>query len=464
MRILPRTVLRATATVLLFALGSIALLVSLTAPAQAQRKPVDRIAAVVGDNIILTSEVDQMVRRQTQRQQRSYSDELWMQSLETLIDQKILAEKARRDTNLTITDQQVSRQLDRRINQMAKQAGGEDELTKMYGKSILEMKETFREDFRSQMLAQRLRQKRMKDIDVTPSEVRQWFEKIPTDSLPDLPKTVRLSHIVKYPAPSSEAKAEARKLIRTVRDSIVDGSASFSAMAQQYSDDSRTASSGGKLGTVKLDQLVPEFAAVASRTPAGKVSQIFYNENRQGYHILRVNSKSGGTVDLDHILLKVQSETSDAKRVKSALNTIRDSILHRDQPFELMARRHSEEDRSSENGGRVTDPQSGTRNLVLDALNPTWRRTIRDLEEGEISKPTKVQLLNGDEAFHIVRLDRRTPAHRANLDTDYNRIRQLALQEKRKRKMQKWIDSLRDEVYVDVRVTKDDLSELRSRR
>lgn len=464
MRILSRTVFRATVTALLFGVGSAVLLVSLSAPAQAQKKPVDQIAAVVGDNIILTSEVDQLVRRQAQQRQRSYSDDLWMQALETLIDQKILAEKARRDTNLTISDQQVSRQLDRRIDQMVQQAGGEDELKKMYGKSVLEIKETFRSDFRSQMLAQRLRQKQMQEIDVTPSEVRQWFEKIPTDSLPDLPKTVRLSHIVQYPAPSAKAKAEARKLIRTVRDSITEGSASFSAMARQYSDDSRTASAGGELGSVQLDQLVPEFAAVASRTPVGDVSQIFYNENREGYHILRVNSKSGGTVNLDHLLIKVQSGTSDAERVKSSLNTIRDSILHHDQPFELMARRHSEEDRSSDNGGRVTDAQSGTRDLVLDALNPTWRRTIQDLEEGEISKPTKVQLLSGDEAFHIVRLDRRTPAHRADLDTDYDRIRQLALQEKRQRKMQKWIDSLRDEVYVDVRVTKDDLSELRSMR
>lgn len=464
MRILPRTVLRTTVSALLLGMGSVFLLVSLTAPAHGQKKAIDRIAAVVGDNVILTSEVDQLVRQQTRQQQRSYSDELWMQALETLVDQKILAEKARRDTTITISDQQVSQQLDRRIQQMADRAGGEDALEKMYGQSILEIKETFQSDFRSQMLAQRLRQKRMQNIDVTPSEVRQWFEKIPTDSLPDLPKTVRLSHIVKYPTPSEEARAEARKLIRTVRDSIVDGDASFSAIAEQYSDDSQTASAGGALGTVNLDQLVPEFAAVASRTPTGKVSQIFYNENRQGYHILRVNSKSGNNVDLAHILIKVQSGGSDAQRVKSFLNTVRDSILKHDQPFELMARRHSEEDRSSENGGRVTDPQSGTRDLVLDALNPSWKRTIQSLNEGEISKPTKVELLTGDEAFHIVRLDRRTPAHRANLETDYQRIRELALQDKRSRKMQEWINSLRDEVYVDVRVSKDDISELRSLR
>lgn len=430
----------------------------------AQSRTLDRIAAVVGDDIILTSEVDQLVRQQTQRQQRSYTEELWMRSLQDLIDQKLLAEKARRDTTLTVSAQQVSQGLDRRIDQMANRAGGRDQLEKVYGQSILEIKEQFRSDFRSQLLAQRLRQRRMQKIDITPSEVRQWFEEIPTDSLPNLPKTVRLSQIVRYPKPSDAALAEAESLITSIRDSIVDSGASFEAMARQFSDDGGTASSGGALGRVNLDQLVPEFAAVASRTPVGQISQVFYNESQEGYHVLRVNEESGNTVDLNHILIRAESEDSGAERAKSFLRTVRDSIVNHDQPFEVMARRHSEEQRSSENGGRVTDPQSGTRDLVLDALNPSWRRTIRNLEIDEISQPAEVQLLNGDQAFHIVRLDDRTPAHRASLEEDYERIRQLALQDKRNRRMREWIDELRDEVYVEVRVSEDDLAQLRSVR
>lgn len=435
-----------------------------SSPVQAQRQTVDRIAAVIGDDVVLTSEVDQLVRQQTQQQQRSYSDDLWMQALQDLIDQKILAEQARRDTNITISDQQVSQQLDRQIEQMASRAGGEEQLEKIYGKSVLEIKETFQSDFRSQLLAQQLRQRRMQRMEITPSEIRQWFESIPTDSLPEIPKTVRLSQIVQYPEPSQDARAETREMISSIRDSIVNEGASFEAMARQFSDDSGTASAGGALGNVNLDQLVAEFAAVASRTPVGNVSQVFYNENREGFHILRVNSKSGNTVDLNHILLEVRSGESDVERVKSRLSSIRDSILTHDVPFSTMARRHSEESGSAENGGRVTDPETGSQDLVLDALNPSWRSTIGELETGEISQPTEVQLLNGDDAYHIVRLDRRTPAHRANLEMDYQRIRRLALQDKRNRKMREWIDSLRDEVYVDVRIAKDDISELRSMR
>mgnify|MGYP006283452573 CR=1 FL=1 len=449
-------------------LAALLLSSTLALPAQAQQQiaqgeVVDEIAAVVGDNIILTSEVDQLVRRQTQQQGASYSDDLWMRGLQNLIDQQVLAEKARRDTTLTISDEQLSSQLNRQIERFKKQAGGEKQLERMYGKSILEIKETFRADLRDQLLAQRLRQRRMQNIDITPSEVRQFFENIPQDSLPDLPKTVRLSHIVRYPKPSKAAREEARNIITTIRDSIVNKGASFTAMARQFSDDQGTAANGGLIQNVNLNELVPEFAAVASRTPVGEVSQVFYNDSRNGYHIMRVNSRSGGTVSFNHILIRINPDATEDEQAIQYLNAVRDTLKNYEVPFELMARRHSEDERSSENGGRVTDPQSGTRDLVLDALDSSWRRTLRDLEEGEISQPTEVQLLNGDRAYHIVKLERRTPAHTVNLEMDYQRIRQLALQQKRQRKMQEWLDELRNEIYVDIRVSKGDLTAQRQR-
>lgn len=425
------------------------------------REVVDRIAAVVGDNIVLQSEVDQFVRQQTQQQNVSYSTDLWMNALEQLVDQQLMAEKARRDTTITVSDQQVQAQLDRQVEQLQSRAGGRQQLEQIYGMSIRQIKETFQEDIRDQMLASQLQRRRRENINVTPSEVRQWFERIPKDSLPRLPKTVRVSHIVRYPKPTQKARKNANALITSIRDSIVNEGASFEAMARQFSDDQATASAGGSLGGVNLDDLVPEFAAVVTRIPVGEVSQVFYNESRNGYHILRVNSRSGNTVDLNHIL--IQAPPNEEKTVEY-LDAVRDTLLrNEDVPFELMARRHSEDERTAQNGGRVTDPQSGTRDLALERLGPSWRRTIENLEEGEISPPSQVQLLNGDEAYHIIRLGRRVPAHRVNLETDYERIRQLALQDKQNRKMREWLDTLRDEIYVDIRVSESDLTAMRRR-
>jgi peptidyl-prolyl cis-trans isomerase SurA len=419
---------------------------------------VDQIAAVVGDDIVLQSEVDQMVQRMLQGRQQSFSKDMWMQALDQLIDQKVMAEHARRDTTITVSDQQLESQLTMQIDRFKQQAGGTEALEAAYGKSVLELREDLRGDLREQILAEQLRSRRLQKIEITPSEVRTWFEQIPQDSLPRLPQTVRLAHIVRYPKPTQAAKREARQVITAIRDSIVDAGASFEAMARQFSDDPGSAAQGGRFVDVDVSNFVPEFAAMATRTPEGEVSQIFYNSTHNGFHILRVNDRTGTTVDLNHILIRVDPARSESSQAMETLAAIKDTLTTYDVPFELMARRHSEEDRSAKNGGRVTDPQSGARDLVLEALGPSWRRTVRSLEVSEISDPAEVQLLNGERAFHIVLLQRRTPAHRVNVETDYERIREYALQAKQQRKLQEWVRDLREEVYVDVRIQEDDLT------
>jgi len=461
----PRPASAAARTIALLLLAAFFWATAALAPVAAQPsdgRVVDQIAAVVGDDIVLKSDVDQLVSRMVQQRQASYSDRMWMQALDQLIDQKILAEKARRDTTISVSDGQLESQLTRRIDQLKQQAGGEDALENAYGKSIIELKDSFKEDFRNQMLAQQLRQRRMNNIDITPSEVKQWFEQIPQDSLPRLPKTVRLSHIVRYPKASETAKEQARERITNIRDSIANQGASFEAMARRYSDDQGSASAGGRLSNVALDDLVPEFAAIASRTPVGKISQVFYNDQHDGFHIVRVNSREGGTVDLNHILIRVDGTDDDASQAMEYLETVRDTLMQYEEvPFALMAKRHSEEEDSAQNGGRVTDPRSGSRDLVLRALGPSWRQTLRSLDVGEISQPSEVKLLNEEQAYHIVKLEARTPAHRVNLEQDYDRIRQYALQDKRQREMNKWLSELRGEIYVDVRISEDDLTAMR---
>lgn len=414
---------------------------------------IDQIAAVVAGDIILQSEVENAARSIVQqRPTLSLNDRLMRDALSQLIDQAVLAHKAREDTTLQVSDQQVETQVDQQIRQFARRVGGEEQLEEIYGKSVLEIKEDLREDVREQLLAQRLSQRHMGTIDVTPSEVRQWFQQVPQDSLPNLPTTVRLSHIVRYPKPSEDARAEAREIITTLRDSIVHGGASFADMARQFTDDQATAPDGGRISGVSLDDLVPEFAAVASRTPIGEVSQIFYNPAQEGFHILRVNDRSGGTVDFNHILIQVDLRSADPQPTIDYLRAVRDTLQRTDVPFALMVRRHSEEDRSAELAGRVVDPQYGTRDLVLQNLGPSWRSTLDTMEVGEISQPTEVRLLNGDRAYHILRLERRTPAHRMNLEMDYERIKEFALQDKRARERRKWLDELREETYIDIRM------------
>lgn len=427
------------------------LLALLASPALAQQgEVVDEIVAVVGDEIVLQSEVDAMLANLVRQQpQASLSDDMWMQALDQIISQHVMTVAAKRDTNITVTQEQVDQALEQRINQMIQQVGGQARLEELYGRSLIRIRSDLRDDFRDQLLAEQLQSTKVRDIRITPTEVREWFAQFPTDSLPTIPEMVRVAHIVRYPDVTSEAVSEAREIISAIRDSVVVGGAEFEEMARQFSDDPGSAQAGGRIENTNLGDLVPEFAVVASRIPVGEVSQVF--ETPFGFHILRVNERRGEIVDFNHILIRIDNTRIDPSATIDYLSAVRDSILNQNIPFATMAKRHSQEEESAQLGGRVIDPQTGERDLVLENLDELWRATLDTMTTGEISEPARVQLEDDRQAYHIVELQRHTPEHQVDLDTDYERIEQYALQEKRSRVLQEWIGQLREEVYVELR-------------
>jgi len=410
---------------------------------------IDEIVALVGDQIILRSEVNGFVEGIARQQQLTRSDRLWADALNQLIDFKVLAEHARRDTTIQVEDAQVEQALDQRIDQLSAQVGGRGQLESLYGKSVSQIKADLRSDFRDQLLAEQFQSQKLQKIRITPTEVRQWFDEIPVDSLPELPEMVRIAHIVRYPKVTDAAREEARSILSTIRDSILSASSSLEAMARRFSDDPGSASRGGRYGFTKLSDLEPEFAAIASRIPINELSQVF--ETRHGAHVLRVNDRRGDVVDFNHILIQYDLSRADPSEALDYLSMVRDSLMNQDVSFGVMARRHSEEAQSARQGGRVVDPRNNSRDLPLAALGSSWRSTIASIEPGEISEPSEVELLDGQRAYHVMMLERHTPAHRLSLEADYERIQEFALQEKREREYRKWIAQLRDGVYIEYR-------------
>jgi len=417
--------------------------------AQAQEHVIDEIVAVVADDIILRSDVDALLLGIMQQQQLQYSDELWAQSLNQLIDQGVLTEHARRDTNINVTDDQVNQSLDQRISTLTQQVGGTVRLEEIYGQSVPEIRASLREKFRERLMADQFQNTKLQTIKVTPTEVREWFSQFPTDSLPTLPTMIRTSHIVRYPAIPESAKEEAFEIVSAIRDSIVAGRSTLEDMARRFSEDVGSAANGGRYEEMQLGNLVPEFAAVASRATPGELSQPF--NSPFGYHILRVNSRVGDQLDFSHILINIDKSRADPTEAIALLTSLRDSLLASSVPFELLARRHSEEETTAEIGGRVIDPQTGERDLFLEAMGEEWQALADTLEIGEISLPGPVTLQDGSLAYHIVQLQRLIPEHRVDIETDYARIEQLALDAKRNSEMREWLDMLREEVYVETR-------------
>ena len=419
------------------------------AKAQSDEEVIDEIVSVVGEYIVLRSEVDGIVLRFLQQQQLEYSEDLWLTALNQLIDQRVLTIHAKRDTNIVVSDDQVEQALDQRVDQITAQMGGASQLEEIYGKSTLEIRSDLREDLRDQLLADQFQGQKISSIRTTPSEVRSWFSQFPTDSLPTIPEVVRVSHIVRYPTLSNEAKEYARELVTSIRDSVLAGAFTLEEAATTFSQDQGSKNNGGRYEGSRLRELVPEFAAVASRANIGELSQVF--ESPFGFHVLRVNERRGDIVDFNHVLIQVDEAKADPTEAIERLSLVRDSILSQNMPFELMARRHSEEEVSSKLGGRVLNYSTGERDLPFEALNFTWRNTLNGIDEGEISEPAEVELLDGKRAYHIIQLKQRIPEHKVDIETDYERIESLALQDKQNRVLAEWLSQLREDVYIEMR-------------
>lgn len=419
-------------------------------PVHAQQETVlDEIVAVVDGEIILRSDVNALVLGVMQQQQAELSDRLWLDALNELINQKVMLSHAKKDTTIQITPEQTSQEVDARIDRLIAQAGGQQRLEEAYGKTVAEIKADLTSAVRDQLMTAEFQRRFMQTIKVTPSEVRAWFNRIPQDSLPTLPEIVRVAHIVRLPEPDPAAREEALHIINTLRDSIASGGATIEELAK-FSDDTPSAANGGRYENIRLSELVPEFGAIAASLEPGELSQVF--ETSYGYHIMRLNSRTGDIVDFNHILIKIDDSRVNPQPAIDLLTAIRDSVVNKNIPFERLARRHSEEPRSASRGGYVSDPRSDDRDLVLSALSDAWQMTINDLDVGDVSEPAKFELLDGRTAWHIVWLQDRIPPHAVSLEKDYDRIEELVLQEKRANELDAWLRKLKQDVYVEIRV------------
>lgn len=426
---------------------------------KASSKKLDQIVAVVNDHIVLKSEVDQQVQQyimqiqQQGNQQVSFSKEIWYTVLQNTIDRYVMLDQAKRDS-VVVSDEMVDSQIDQRINSYVNQVGSVATLEDQMGQSIIQIKADLRESYREQMIVQQFQQQERNAISITRPEVEEFFSKIPKDSLPNIPEEVAVSQIVSLPPALADANEEARKFAAQLRDSVVNHGKTIEEMAKKYSD-GPSASRGGKLPMMSLNDLVAEYSAAATSLEPGDISQVV--ETSFGYHVIRLNKRQGDQIDTNHILISVDKESYDNNVAIDELKQIRDSVLTNDDiTFADMARKHSDDPNTASQGGRVLNPQTGERLIALDQLDPAMYRIVLLLEEvGDISEPksfTMGEANNSKEAFRIVRLDRRVEEHVANLKQDYTRIKNIALQEKQARLMGKMIAELRKDMYVEYKI------------
>lgn len=426
---------------------------SIVHPVQAQGS--DRIVAIVNDRIVLKSDVDQEVAdymRQMQMSNRpvEFREELWYGLLESMVDNYVMLEQAEVDS-ITVSNELVDRQMDSRIQQLIQQAGSEQELERAFGQSIVELRAEFREQFREQMIVQEIRQQKIRDISITRPEVREFFEQIPTDSLPTIPEQVGLSQIVVQPKPMEDAERAALEKASQLRDSIIVHGVPFEEIARRHST-GPSARNGGLLPMMPMSDLVAEYSAAAAALEPGEVSEVV--RTSFGYHVIRLNRRSGDSIETNNLLITVDESGMDEEVAIEKLEAIRDSVLIHDKSFAEMARAYSEDEFTASLGGRMVNMETGQRLMALNELESSLYRVVLLLDEvGDISDPRPFTPRQGtSRAYRIVRLDRHVPEHEANLEQDYDLIENVALQQKQMRVFAEWINDVREDIYIEYKI------------
>jgi peptidyl-prolyl cis-trans isomerase SurA len=418
--------------------------VLLSVLASAQPQTVDGVAAIVGGDVILKSDIDEqydVFNRQNFGKPVSYCE-----VFEELLFQKLLIHHAAIDS-ISIGEEEVEANMDRRIQQLIMQMGDQKKLEDFYEKSVVEIKEDMRTLIKEQLTAQRMQMTVVEGIEVTPSEVREYYENLPADSIPLISAEVELSQIVKFPELSEEAEQEVIAKLKELKERIENGT-SFSSMAILYSEDPGSNKKGGEYQGIQRGVFVKEFEAVAFNLRKGEISDPFKTEF--GYHIVQLLEKRGEELDLRHILIKPKLTQENLQEAKNFLDSVSVAIANGEMTFEEASRRFSDDEQTRFNGGQMSNFQSGNNKFEVSQLDRGLFALISTLENDEISEASFYRTEDQREAFRIVRLDANYEPHKANLDLDFTRIKGFALQQKQAKTVEDWKNEKLADTFVKI--------------
>lgn len=412
--------------------------------ALAQDKVLDEIVAVVGENIILRSELEAEYA-QAKAQMQMYEGDMKCEILNQLIIQKLYLHKADVDSTV-VSEDRVEGEVDRRIQYYASQIGGEANLEKYLGKTIAEYKEQMKNKVRDQMTTQQVQQGLVANVKASPTDVRKFFAQIPADSLPTFGKEVELGVIADKPTASAYAKQYALEKIKDIRKQIIDGVYSFDIAAKSNSDDKGTAVNGGELGYFSRGQMVSEFERTAFRLPKDSISEVI--ETQYGYHILQLIDRKGEKVNARHILIKPLIVKSDLAKLRGEMLILIDGLQKDSISMCHVAATYSEDQQTKDNCGFFTDPSTGSSQVPIETLDPLIAAKAATLKVGQYSMPEQYQDYDGTIGYRFFILKKEVPAHKANLKDDYQKIQALATEKKQQETIDQWVADYKSGVYV----------------
>jgi peptidyl-prolyl cis-trans isomerase SurA len=404
---------------------------------------VDKLLAIVGDNIILLSDVE-LQYNQLAAENPSVPENFRCEIFEQMLNQKLFLQQAKVDS-IVITEDEIANELDRRIRYFIGMIGSVEKLEEYYEKSIVEIKDEFRKDIADQLLAQKMQSQIFGTIKVTPDDVKKFYAQLPEDSLPYYNAEVELMLIVKHPEISPEQKQLAIEKIEGIHERVMKGE-DFSKLAIIYSEDPGSAAKGGDLGYVGRGELVTEFEGAAFRLKPGEVSEVI--KTKYGYHIIKMIEQKGERIRASHILIKPKVTTFDLQNAILFLDSIKKLIVNKEITFEKAVDKFSDDEETKNQGGLLMNQQTGNSSFETAQLDKNIYFAIENLNPGEISEVQLFAQPDGEQAARIIMLVSETKPHIANLKDDYYKIKAAALQYKQEDEMVKWTTLKIQNTYI----------------
>ena len=407
---------------------------------------IDRVVAVVGQNIVLQSDIEaQYLQYRLQGGIKGDAKSIRCEILEDLMFQKLMLNQAEMDS-ITVTDEQVNADVDRWINYFILQLGSQDNLEKYYKKTMPEIREELFRVRKDNMLVEQVQQALLANVEVTPSEVKRYYNEMSKDSIPMINSKYEIAHLVKNPPITLEQKLEVKDKLYKMRKRILNGER-FSTLALLYSEDPGSAKKGGELGFTGRGEFAPEFEAAAFNLRDGEISEVV--ETEFGFHIIQMIERRGDYVNVRHILLTVKVAPEALQEAYDELDSIAALINNDSITFDEAVRRFSDE-KDRINGGVLVNPVSGGTLFDASELDQQVAGVVNRMKVGEISAPVPMKTEDNKDACRLIYLKKKTEPHKANLKEDYTVIRDLAMQKKREEIINNWIESKSGKAYIKV--------------
>ncbi len=412
-------------------------------PAAGDTIIVDRVVAVVGNSPVLESAIESQYFQAKARNVQTDKCKIY----EDMLYQKLLVSQADIDS-LTVSEKQVDAEIQNRLQGFINQLGGLEKVEEYFNKPLGEIKEDLRSVTEDQLLAQLEREEITKDIKVTPSEVNNYYRKLSKDSLPLIDLEFELNQIVFYPEISSKDIENVKKRLADIKDEVLHKGALFETKAILYSEDPGSAASGGELGFMSRNELVPEFSAAAFKLKRDSISDIVKSE--YGYHLIQMIDRKGERINVRHILMKPKFTPEAKQRAKQHADSVYNAIKAGTITFEDAARLYSQDDKSNKNGGLMMNSGTGSTKFQVDDIYPTNYYNIKNLKEGEYTRAFESFDNKGATIYVIIKVKTKIEPHIANIETDYQVIQDMALNQKYREAYDKWISEKSQTTYIKV--------------